>query len=135
MVRTLMLAACMLAPAAGPAAAQFMTEQFIPIGRSPGVSGVLSVIGTIEAVDLSARSMRITGPQGPVTYAFADSTHIWVDRSTQGRSALVGSTADLVVGRRAEVKFESAERRDFAEWIKVEGPAGGAAREERMPTQ
>ncbi len=110
---------------AEPALAQRMTEQFIPIGRSPGVSGTYSVIGTVEAVDRAARTVRIAGPQGAVTLAFTDSTRIWIDRSEQRQSALVGSITDLVVGRRIEAKYLGPDRRDAADWIKVAGAPPG----------
>jgi hypothetical protein len=56
---------------------------------------------------------------------FTDTTHIWIDRSAQRQTALVGSPSDLVVGRRAEAKFVSYERREVAEWIKVAVATGG----------
>jgi hypothetical protein len=106
---------------AAPLYAQRTTERFIPIGRSPGISGTpASVIGTIEAVDTAQRTLRIAGPQGSVTITFPDTADIWIDRSTQRQSALVGSASDLVVGRRAEVKFTDPARREVADWIKVE---------------
>ncbi|MGH6690309.1 MAG: hypothetical protein ACREF4_06495 [Gammaproteobacteria bacterium] len=125
MSRWLMFALCVLLGSAGSLRAQRMTEQFIPIGRSPGVSGTnYSVIGTIEFVDTAGKMLRIAGSQGPVTLVFTDTTHIWIDRSAQRQAALVGSPADLVVGRRAEAKFVSYERREIAEWIKVAAAAG-----------
>jgi hypothetical protein len=121
MSRYLILALCALGCAV-PLHAQRTTEQFIPIGRSPGVSGTAAaVIGTIEAVDAAQRTLRIAGPQGPVTIAFTDTTDVWIDRSAQRQSALVGSPSDLVAGRRAEVKFVDPARREIADWIKIEG--------------
>ena len=97
MSRCLTLALCALLGSAGSLHAQRMTEQFIPIGRSPGVSGTsYAVLGTIESVNVAAKTLRITSAQGPVTVAFTDTTHIWIDRSAQGQSALVGSPSDLV---------------------------------------
>jgi hypothetical protein len=120
MSRNLTLALCALLGSAGALHAQRMTEQFIPIGRSPGVSGTsYAVLGTIEFVDTAAKTLRIASAQGPVTVAFTDTTHIWIDRSEQGQSALVGSPADLLIGRRAEAKFVSHQRRTIADWIKV----------------
>jgi hypothetical protein len=120
MSRSLTLAFCVLLGSAGSLHAQRMTEQFIPIGRSPGVSGSnYSVLGTIDSVNVAAKTLRIAGPQGPVIVTFTDSTHIWIDRSAQGESALIGKPTDLTVGRRAEVKFVSKERRTVADWIKV----------------
>ncbi len=127
-MRCLTLALCVVLSSTGSLHAQRTTEQFIPIGRSPGVSGTnYAVIGTIEFVDTAGKTLRIAGSQGPVTLTFTDTTHIWIDRSAQRQTALVGSPSDLTVGRRAEAKFVSYERRTVAEWIKV---AGGSGRDE-----
>lgn len=101
------------------ARAQKATEQFIPIGQSPGLSGKSTVIGTIEAADASARTMTVAS--GPTTYrcALTDRTRIWLDRSAQQLAATAGRLADLQKGRRVEVKFADATRKT-AEWVKVE---------------
>jgi hypothetical protein len=127
MSRCLTFAFCALLGSAGSLPAQRMTEQFIPIGRSPGVSGTnYAVIGTIESVDLAAKTVRIASAQGTVTVSFTDTTRIWIDRSEQAQTALAGTPADLAVGRRAEAKFVSHQRRTVADWIKVAaGAAGG----------
>jgi hypothetical protein len=52
-------------------------------------------------------------------------TDIWLDRSEQRQTALVGGPADLVIGRTVEVKFADPQRRELADWIKVAVPAGG----------
>ncbi len=116
----------LLALAAGalPLHAQRQTERFIPIGQSPGISGVTSAIGTIEAADTVAMTLRIAAEAGPVTVRYTAATSIWLDRSEQRQSAGVGGPADLVAGRRVEVKFVDAERREVADWIKVAVPAG-----------
>jgi hypothetical protein len=93
----------------GPTPAQKATEQFIPIGRSPGISGVLSYQGVIEAVDPQRQTISMwnrTAPQG-------------ITITEQGQTNLEGGFADLKVGREIEVKFEDVQRRDSAEWIKV----------------
>jgi hypothetical protein len=124
MWRSLTLVAATLAASALPLHAQRETERFIPIGRSPGVSGVLSVIGTVEAADSVAGTLRITAPSGTISVRFTKSTDIWLDRSEQKQQAGIGSAADLVAGRRIEVKFVDAQKRDTADWIKVAMPAG-----------
>lgn len=101
------------------ARAQKATEQFIPIGQSPGLSGTVTVIGTVEAVDAAARTM--TANAGATSYrcALTDRTRIWIDRSAQRLSATTGRPADLQKGRRVEVTFTVATRKT-AEWVKVE---------------
>jgi hypothetical protein len=125
MKRSAVLALLVSAVAALPLHAQRETERFIPIGRSPGVSGVSSVIGTIEAADTTAMTLRIASPSGTVTVQFTPATDIWLDRSEQRQTALDGGRSDLVVGRRVEVKFVDPEQREVADWIKVAVPAGG----------
>ncbi|MCX8114058.1 MAG: hypothetical protein N3D71_03195 [Burkholderiaceae bacterium] len=101
------------------AQAQKATEQFIPIGQSPGVSGKATIIGTIEAVDAAARTMTISAGATSYRCALTDRTRIWIDRSAQRLSATTGRLADLQKGRRVEVKFTDATRKT-AEWVKVE---------------
>ena len=115
------LALCSASPAHG----QRATERFIPIGESPGVSGRLTMIGRIEAVE-PGRRIRIEGPEGPRTVAITDTTEIWLDRHELGESALSGSWADCQLGRTVEVKFADPEAPDVAEWIKVRAPRSGS---------
>lgn len=99
---------------------QRQTERFIPIGRSPGVSGKTSRIGTVQAVDPQARSFELATPEGRHPVAVPAGTRIWLDRSRRRRPALGGSFADLQPGRRVEVNYTDAERAGRAAWIKVE---------------
>ena len=106
------------------ALAQQTTEQFIPIGQSPGVSNVLSYIGEIESMDQSAGTVTVAGPDGSMTFRFTDSTEVWLDRSGMQESNEVGSPADLAAGRRVEVKYQDPQAREVATWIKVAITAG-----------
>lgn len=94
---------------------QMMTERFIPIGQSPGLSSTTTDIGPIEAVDPAARHITLAGRSTAVT----PRTRIWLDRSALKQTTLTGDFADLRPGRRAEVKYEDEARRDSADWIKV----------------
>ena len=100
---------------------QMMTEQFIPIGQSPGLSGQYSDIGEIEAVDPAARRITLAGRSIAVT----PRTRIWLDRSALGQTNVTGRFADLRRGRRAEVKYMDEARRETAAWIKVAPEPGG----------
>jgi hypothetical protein len=106
---------------------QRATERFIPIGKSPGVSGTQSAIGTIAAVEPGRRRIRIAGPEGPVTVAITDATKFWLDRSELREKSSTGSFQDCQIGRRVEVKFVDPYARDVAEWVKLRVP-GPAAR-------
>ncbi len=99
---------------------QKMTEQFIPIGQSPGVSGkYYSSIGEIAEVNAAAQTVTIADPAGPRTVRISEKTHIWLDRTKLKQPNITGRFADLQKGRRAEVKYGDADRQ-VAEWVKVE---------------
>ena len=96
--------------------AQRATEQFIPLGQSPGIS---SVIGQIGAVDRSAQTVTVETPAGEQSVRITEQTRIWLDRSSFRQSTLAGGIGDLRAGQQIEVKFLDDLRRDSAEWIKV----------------
>ncbi len=103
-----------------PAQGQQMTEMFIPIGKSPGVSGKTSLIGEIAAVDSERRTLTISMPAGPQSVTLTGSTWIWLDRSGSQLSNRTGTLAHLQKGRKAEVRFLEADRKRTAEWVKVQ---------------
>jgi hypothetical protein len=105
--------------------AQRTTEQYIPIGRSPGISGVRSYIGAITAVDPQRRTITVQDSTGPHTIRVVERTRIWLDRSAERLSNAAGDMSDLRVGRRVEVKYFDDQTRDTADWIKVAVTAGG----------
>jgi hypothetical protein len=100
--------------------AQKETERYIPLGQSPGVSQKLSRIGEIAEVDESKRTVTIADPAGRWTVAITDQTRIWLDRTKLKQPNLTGSFTDLRKGRRVEVKYQDPERREVADWVKVE---------------
>ena len=104
----------------GAALAQKMTEQFIPIGQSPGLSGVHTRIGTVDS--FSSQEAMLTLSDGSASYSvqIAEDTHIWLDKSKLGSTNEVGTAADLQSGRRLEVKYQDNDPDAPAEWIKVE---------------
>jgi hypothetical protein len=124
-MRRLPISVPILIALAGPpaASAQKATEQFIPIGRSPGVSGKLSWIGEIVGTDLRRRTLTIGEAQGTRTVKITDKTRIFLDRSKLKQPNLTGSFADLKQGRRAEVKYEAGAQGHTADWVKVEIPS------------
>lgn len=98
------------------------TERYIPIGKSPGVSGQYSYLGTIEAVDVDGRRVGFDYPEGLHWVRIVDRTRIWLDRTRLGQTNVPGRVRDCVPGRTVEIKFEDAERREVAEWIKIRVP-------------
>jgi len=109
-------------PSAASVRAQKATEMLIPIGQSPGVSGRLSVVGTIASCDQLKGTMQLTSTdrQSHVAHLTPD-TRIWRDRSAAKRPNEVGTFADCRPGRLAEAKFvhEGGTRTLHAEWIKI----------------
>ena len=91
------------------------TEQYIPIGQSPGLSQKYTSIGELAEVDPRAQSVTIADPAGRRTVKITEKTRIWLKLTN-----LTGSFADLQKGRRVEVKYEDPQGREVAEWVKVE---------------
>jgi hypothetical protein len=96
------------------------TELYIPIGQSPGLSQKYTSIGELAEVDPRAKTVTIADPAGRRTVKITEKTRIWLDRSKLKQTNLTGSFADLQKGRRVEVKYDDPQRREVAEWVKVE---------------
>jgi hypothetical protein len=103
-----------------PAYAQKATEQFIPIGQSPGISGVETRIGEIVASDKTTLTLQVGDAAEPVTVRLTDKTRIFLDRSKLKQSNLAGTVADLQKGRLAEVRLVGPPEPPAADWVKVE---------------
>ena len=110
-----MLAALLLG--AGAVGAQEATERFIPIGKSPGLSGIGTTVGEIREVNTAQRRVTVGNETRSATVVVGEDTRIWLDRSASGQSSLAGGFPDLAVGRRAEVR--PAPDGPGAIWIKV----------------
>ncbi len=98
---------------------QRAAERYIPIGKSPGLSGKYTYMGRIGTVDAKGRTVGGKAWSATVT----ERTRIWVDRSKLGRSNTTGAFADLKAGAVVEVKYVGRERGKSsgpADWIKVE---------------
>lgn len=106
---------------ASSASAQQATEQYVPIGRSPGVSGVSSVMGTVESASPTAGRLSLRTELGEREVEVGDTTRIWLDRSAQGESNRSAALRDCRPGDLVEVKLAADGRR--ADWIKIRAPA------------
>lgn len=107
-----------------PSAAQKTTERFIPVGQSPGVSGISSYIGELREVDREKGTVTLGEGQSTHTVEVTDTTRIWLDRSASKEPNAVGGMDDLEPGRRIELKYVDAQEKAAADWIKVVVPAG-----------
>ena len=100
---------------------QEATEMFIPVGQSPGLSGKVTVIGSIQSVSPADRTIAIAGSSGGSWSAqVTDRTQIWLDRSKLRLQNRLGSFADLERGRLVEIRYEDNERKGPARWVKVQ---------------
>lgn len=108
----------LISTAAVSAHAEKATEQLIPLGKSPGVSGISSYIGEITAVNAKKRTITITGDKGLRSVTITERTKIWIDRSKFKAANVVGGIDDCRKGRQVEVKTEAGQQL-LAEWIKV----------------
>jgi hypothetical protein len=106
--------------------AQEMTEQFIPVGQSPGLSGKYTVIGKLQSVNTREQICSVASAAGTVNAKITERTRIWLDRSLLRQPNVKGTIADLKPGLTVEVKPEghqSGVSNGPAEWIKVQGAA------------
>jgi hypothetical protein len=99
--------------------AQQTTEQYIPIGQSPGISGKYSYIGDIVSVDLDANTITVRGERGTKTVSVLPTTRIWLDRTKAKSSNVAASYSDCEVGRKVEVMYD-LDADEVADWIKIE---------------
>jgi hypothetical protein len=118
--------------AAAPAAAQRLSEQFIPVGYSPGVSGVSAVIGEVVAVDELRGVMTVEVDGGLQRFVMTPRTSVWLDRSDERMHSLDVGYDGLRIGDRVEVKRGDPEvtaanfgasPASIADWIKIEASA------------
>lgn len=101
---------------------QQATEMYLPLGQSPGLSGKVTIIGTVETINAQNRTIAIAGSSGTWSAEITERTKIWLDRSKTRLPNQAGTFADLGKGLTVEVKFEGSERKSQgpADWIKVQ---------------
>jgi hypothetical protein len=101
---------------------QKATEIFIPLGKSPGLSGKYTTIGKIDTVNAKDQTIAMTDSSGSYTIKITERTKIWLDNSKLKSTNRKGTFADLRKGLLAEVKYEDSARKDkgTAEWIKIQ---------------
>ena len=99
--------------------AQVTTERYIPVGQSPGMSGVYTLMGEIGSVAEQGQSFTVSSGGETHTVQITPETRIWLDRSSLREAATTGTSADLVAGRTVEVKYQNEQVRERADWIKV----------------
>jgi hypothetical protein len=98
---------------------QQSTEQFIPIGKSPGISDEYSYVGIVVAVDRDAHTIEVQSDRGTKTFLVTDDTRLWLDRSKARQTNPMASYADCKVGVTVEVMYDHDDKAT-ADWIKIE---------------
>jgi hypothetical protein len=105
---------------AGAAAAHPATEQYIPIGQSPGPGVVQGTAEPVAEPAAGAPPIVAVDREGEQigAYVVTPQTRIYIDRSAQGLPSTMGTLEDVQAGRVIEVRIADPETR-AAEWIKV----------------
>ena len=121
---TAILTAVLLGPLQA-AYAQKTTEIFIPIGKSPGLSGKRTMIGRIDCVEVEDRLLMVGGADRRQHARLTDETQIWLDRSLLRRTNVYGLPDDCERGRFCEIKYTDNDPGDrdnpgTIEWIKIQ---------------
>jgi hypothetical protein len=119
-MRTALIATIACVALAGPAGAHPATEQFIPIGESPG-PGVVQGTATpvVEPASGGPPILAVESAGEEIgAYVITSRTRIYIDRSEQGLPSLVGTLDDVQPGRVVEVRIADPGTR-VAEWVKV----------------
>jgi hypothetical protein len=108
--------------------AQKATELYIPIGQSPGLSGVHTIIGSVVQVDEMDTFIVVLADETlhrvqirPQDCIGCGGTWIYIDRSHQKRRNDYGYFEDFEVGDYVEVKFRDNIAQRTAEWVKIRG--------------
>jgi hypothetical protein len=99
--------------------AQRATELFIPIGKSPGLSGKYTTIGIVESLDTQKQSIVISDSGRSLTILCSRATKFYVDCSSSGKPNIMGTMSHCKKGILAEVKYFENKVGGVAEWIKV----------------
>src|SRR5262245_51028360 len=91
------------------------TEQFIPIGESPGPGVVAGTAGAVAEPSTAGGdpivSVQAASGSELGAYAVTPQTRVYIDRSAQGLPNLVGTIADVQPGRVIEVRIADPETR------------------------
>lgn len=100
--------------------AQKASEQFIPLGQSPGLSGEATLLGTIQAVDPNTGYITIQLDKGgSKIICVLPKTRLWQDRSPEHESSHKCELQDLKPGQRVEAMPQTGDP-GHAEWLKVQ---------------
>ena len=100
--------------------AQKATEIFIPVGQSPGVSGIYSIVAKIDVVKSEAKTINMSNSSGSYTVKIMEQTQIWLDRGKLKMANKVGSFSDLKSNLTIEVRYKDKEHKGEVIWVKIQ---------------
>ncbi len=100
--------------------AEKATEVYIPIGKSPGLSGKYAVYGKIDRVDYQNKTITMSNSSGSYLVTVTERTMIFLDRSKVKLTNSYGTFADCKKDMMAEVRFADDSQAKPAEWIKLQ---------------
>ena len=98
---------------------QQATEVYIPIGKSPGVSGRDSIVGSISSVDHARYRMTVSVSGETKMVKMSPVTRYYVDKTRARKQNKTGSFEDCEVGQRIEAYVDEDGN---AVWVKIEAP-------------
>ena len=99
--------------------AQKETEVFIPIGKSPGVSGKYSMVCTVQTIQVNDSIMTIKQDSGNMNLKITEQTKVYLDKSKLKLQNKKGTVADIKPGMTMEVKYVDNKPGNPIDWIKV----------------
>ena len=101
---------------------QKATEIYIPIGKSPGLSGKYTVIGRIQSIDAGNGTVTVAGVSRTWTALISKETTIWLDRTLIRMTNRKGTMADCRPGVLVEMLYRDRRPRagGVCTWVKVQ---------------
>jgi hypothetical protein len=100
--------------------AQKETEVFIPVGKSPGVSGTYSVIAKVETINLQDSIITLRRDTGIISIRISPGTDVYLDKSKLKLTSTKGACSSIKPGMLVEVKFVDNKPTGQIEWCKVQ---------------
>lgn len=100
--------------------AQKETEVYIPVGRSPGVSGKYSMICKVETVKTIDSIMTVKQEAGVMNLKLTGQTKVYLDKSKLKQQNKKGTLADIKPGMTMEVEYVDNKPGNPVDWIKVQ---------------
>ena len=97
--------------------AQQATELYIPIGESPGLSGVKTAVGAVNQI--SADSFILETEAAAQEIQIAPTTIIYLDRSSIRQPNTTGTINEITPGATVEVRFIEDISGNPADWVKA----------------